>query len=261
MPIRQSHSRNQSSDPFTNFNKNLLNYAAAAGAASVGMLALAQPSLAEVVYTKADIPITGNTGVIQFDINNDGIPDFGISNAYGTCEAPARLHNHTRHPEGCSFGSLRLVPAQASNEVGVAQSCAAELRGGLKVGPAKNFPPGTWDMFWEVGNATSTHKGCPWTGNNGGYLGLKFVVDGETHFGWARVSLKGGVTITGYAYETTPNKSIETGATSGPDEKVDASSESQFDGGSSFTTLGLLARGASGLQIWRDRKTRTENSQ
>jgi hypothetical protein len=254
MPIRQSHSRNQSSDPFTNFNKNLLNYAAAAGAASVGMLALAQPSLAEVVYTKADIPITGNTGVIQFDINNDGIPDFGISNAYGTCEAPARLHNHTRHPEGCSFGSLRLVPAQASNEVGVAQSCAAELRGGLKVGPAKNFPPGTWDMFWEVGNATSTHKGCPWTGNNGGYLGLKFVVDGETHFGWARVSLKDGITITGYAYESTPNKSIETGATSGPDGKTDASSISNVQSNPdsvSFATLGMLARGSSSLQIWR----------
>jgi hypothetical protein len=52
------------------------------------------------------------------------------------------------------------------------------------------------------------------------YLGLSFQIDGETHYGWARLnvtvtrdSIKG--TVTGYAYETVPGMPISTGQTTG----------------------------------------------
>jgi hypothetical protein len=69
------------------------------------------------------------------------------------------------------------------------------------------------------------------------YLGLKFYIKGKAHYGWARLTAKRQVgnpsfalTLTGYAYETIPNKPITTGKTHGEE-----------DG-----TLGRLAQGASG---------------
>jgi len=56
------------------------------------------------------------------------------------------------------------------------------------------------------------------------YLGLKFQIYGQTHYGWARLSVHfegaaGGLEahLTGYAYETIPNKPIIAGKTHGPD--------------------------------------------
>ena len=69
------------------------------------------------------------------------------------------------------------------------------------------------------------------------YLGFKFYVEGkgQPHYGWARlnVSVSKGIhaTLTGYAYETIPNKPIIAGKTHGKDE----------------ATLGRLAQGASGM--------------
>jgi hypothetical protein len=65
----------------------------------------------------------------------------------------------------------------------------------------------------------------PWANNGKGvknhYLGLRFAINGKVHYGWARltVSVSNGIyaTLTGYAYETIPNKSIIAGATKGPD--------------------------------------------
>jgi hypothetical protein len=58
------------------------------------------------------------------------------------------------------------------------------------------------------------------------YLGLKFVVDGGVHYGWARVSVTLGHhrqfddvsgTLTGYAYETVADKPIIAGEITGLD--------------------------------------------
>ena len=53
----------------------------------------------------------------------------------------------------------------------------------------------------------------PWVGLENHYLGLAFVIDGKTHFGWARLSVNGYYCpcIGGYAYETEPGKAIIAG--------------------------------------------------
>ena len=77
------------------------------------------------------------------------------------------------------------------------------------------------------------------------YVGLKFFIDSKVHYGWARFTVKAdkkGITaiLTGYAYETIAKKSIRTGNTAAPDSiTVQPAS------------LGLLARGASGISTWR----------
>jgi hypothetical protein len=52
------------------------------------------------------------------------------------------------------------------------------------------------------------------------YLGLKFLINTAVHYGWARLNFKYqrnsgpfAATLTGYAYETIPNKAITTGKT------------------------------------------------
>ena len=53
------------------------------------------------------------------------------------------------------------------------------------------------------------------------YLGVKFLINGQTHFGWVRLTVKSDkllsitATITGYAYETVPNKPIFAGTAAG----------------------------------------------
>jgi hypothetical protein len=61
-----------------------------------------------------------------------------------------------------------------------------------------------------------------WVNVNNRYLGFRFGIHGKTHYKWARlnVTVNGKVitgTLTGYAYETIPNKPIITGKTKGPD--------------------------------------------
>ena len=84
--------------------------------------------------------------------------------------------------------------------------------------------------------------------NRKGLPRLKFVIKGQTHFGWARVRTASiypyKVFLTGYAYETIPNKPITTGATKGPDVTTVYP-----------TSLGHLAAGASAIPAWRVKRT------
>ena len=69
------------------------------------------------------------------------------------------------------------------------------------------------------------------------YLGLKFLIHGKIHYGWARLKVSCGsgkisAVLTVYAYETGVNKPIIVGKTKGP----------EIDG--EQATLRHLARGA-----------------
>ena len=72
----------------------------------------------------------------------------------------------------------------------------------------------------------------PWKQTTRGYLGLKFVIQGQVHYGWARLNVtattasgSGGMSagiygaISEYAYETVPNKPILTGQQGGATRK------------------------------------------
>jgi hypothetical protein len=86
------------------------------------------------------------------------------------------------------------------------------------------------------------------------YLGLKFKIGSETHYGWARLSVVGNyrtitATLTGYAYETISGKAIIAGATKGPDDAGPTASLNTPT--PEPATLGVLAMGAHGISIWR----------
>jgi hypothetical protein len=235
----------------TNTDKRLLGYVTAATAAGVGALAMAQPAEAKIVYTPSDIPITVNGPAVQLDFNHDGVAEFSFINGEGF--DPAR---GARPPEGSSARFLNIYAVLPGNSVGAITSftketCAAELGPGRKVGPDRNFQQGVIPLFAIAGDYTSPGTlNCPWQGNKGGFLGLKFVLQGQTYYGWAHITLGAVPALTGYAYENAPNTTILTGDTHGADVRSDATAPALLLDPEP-AGLGALALGARGLSIWR----------
>lgn len=92
----------------------------------------------------------------------------------------------------------------------------------------------------------------PWAKASNKYLGLKFLINGEVHYGWARVTVMYTYsTLTGYAYETTANQPISAGKESGTDAVAAAHPDQLLETVSPMATLGMMARGADGLAMWR----------
>jgi hypothetical protein len=62
-------------------NKRWLGYAAAAGAAGVGMVATVQRARADIIYTPAHTTVSDSVD-LNLDLNHDGIADFHLSNSH-----------------------------------------------------------------------------------------------------------------------------------------------------------------------------------
>jgi hypothetical protein len=225
----------------TSLHKNLNAYALGATAAGVALLAIVPPATAEIIYTPADHEIKPNRGGGGYflDLNHDGVNDFVIVNFYSTTSA---------------LLNVWVSPEQAGNEIfSNGAGYAAAIPAGIAIGSNGRFHPassrGMANDDFPVGNCQG-----PWKDAHDKYLGLKFEIDGEVHFGWARLSVTcftpaaARVLLTGYAYETVANQPIVTGQTSGTAEE---SALARPAGLQSKVQLGLLALGAGGLSAWR----------
>jgi hypothetical protein len=222
--------------------KKLLGYAALAAAGGVPMLALAPSAEAKIVYTPTHQKLPLNT-TFTLDVNGDGIPDFQFFASTFLGGAPRR-DTYTFN----SDAGLTVSGEVQSNQVWGAQGAVSALPAGIKIGGNRKFAASNFFM----GGVAATDGEPPtyfdpWAPQGGNvkdhYVGLKFVIDGETHYGWARFNvqirqpLKGKVQaiLTGYAYETAPNAPIMAGETSGTEEATGQAA-----------TLGQLAAGAAG---------------
>ncbi len=233
-------------------------YSVAAAAAGVTMLALAPPAAAEVVVHGTNLPINpspSNFTSVPLDINRDGISDFNFS-----------LSSFAYH----SFNAdLFLIPATGNAVVGnkgPVFAYAAVLARGAKIGPSAHFTSSArgLDMIERShGEAISSTFYSRklygnWSGNPPNrYIGVKFLIDGETHYGWVRFSVTSGphrpisALITAYAYETVANKRILAGIPEGS-ASIQAEPKAESLG---HPSLGMLAAGADGLALWRRDET------
>jgi len=193
------------------------------------MLALAGASEAEVVYTETH-QVTHTGAPLYIDLNHDGINDFLVRTSLYVGSSGTKV--------GLSAWGERnadnvVAGRRFSSSGGYFFSAASALRAGAEIGPKGNFsvrfPFMAAELFGKDAGSQYSYLG-PWAGKGKGvrdrYLGLKFVVDGEVHYGWARLSVTlgherqlGNVsgTLTGYAYETVPDKPIIAGRVTGPD--------------------------------------------
>jgi hypothetical protein len=191
----------------TSLQRRLNHYALAA--AGVGVVSLTQPASAKIVYTPThELVPWGFDNGLALDLNHDGINDFFFFNFFSSTSSTLELS---------------IMPENKLNEISSnGKAFATALPSGAKIGPDGKFHERPGDGMV---TGYSFKKGTcfgPWAHSNKRYLGLKFEIKGETHFGWARLNVSCNfphpiqATLTGYAYETVPNKSIVAGQTKGP---------------------------------------------
>jgi len=223
-------------------NQQLNSYAMVATAAGVGMLALSQTAAAKIIYTGAHVVLGERSNAhYLLDLNHDGIKDFKLTHFFSNT--------------GRYFGSSMRIEDYKNHANRIVTSSSPEfddaiaLPAGVKVGPSARFL-----SFANVARAAGTNPSGSvfffmgqWANSGNGlknrYLGLRFIIQGQAHFGWARLSVSKypfAATLTGYAYETIPNKPIITGKTDVPDVM-----------GVQPGTLGHLAAGASAIPTSR----------
>jgi len=215
---------------------------AAAAAGATGALVSAAPAQAKVLYTPVHVVLTTSSNssccTYKVDLNHDGVNDFSLA----ARSAPFQSGNSAY---------LACHPLTVSNMVW-GRDFRSALRRGTKIGPNGLFNS-KFPVMGSVSYVSSPPPGFNgyWVNSGKGvrdrYLGLKFVIKGKVHYGWARlnVKVKGygivGITatLTGYAYETVPNKPIIAGKTKGADVVLEPA------------TLGHLAAGAASIPSWR----------
>jgi hypothetical protein len=265
-PMKASPLPRKTAQISDSLHRQLNMYAIAAGAAGVGMLALAQPSEAKIVYTPANVRIVGNVTKLNLDLNNDGITDFEfcvVSNSRYCPAQPGRKTSARKNSPSPFFSDLSIFPAKVTNQIWghftfKGSPTASALPAGVRVGPKGKFSPGHRLMAtWFYGG--TTQYGGPWANAQHRYLGLKFIIKGKIHYGWARLNVHWhdpllSATLTGYAYETVSGKSIVTGKTKGPNDRSRGEQTSAMALPApppEPATLGLLALGSPGLSVWR----------
>lgn len=232
---------------------NKLNaYTLSAAAAGVTILAVTPPAGAEIVFTPVN-GVIAEGSKYSLDLNHDGVIDFTLINDFHISTTP--------------FGDdLDIAPAANGNGIFQGprerfnQTAAAALPAGVPVGSGKPFVFREINMAYASLTAFTYVSGGPWKNVTNRYLGLKFLIDGEVHFGWARLTVLTDshrqavhATLTGYAYETVANQPILTGQISGSAANASIALPTQTL--HPAVPLALLALGSPGLVVWRHEET------
>lgn len=210
---------------------------------AAGTVILSQPAQASIVFTNANTTISN--GSIPIDLNADGIVDF-------------RLRDSLVGSSSLYYQKLTVIGAAGAKVIGqqifnTPSAWAAPANWSIGPGSSKGFV----DVNGQAG-AFMAESFCsfscfpkgPWRNKTNRFLGLEFNVNGEIHYGWARLTVQNGsgrikITLTGYAYETTPNQSIVAGDR-GPSAEVGDSVPRVSD-----PSLGMLSAGSAALPLWR----------
>ena len=194
--------------------KNVKSYTALA----VGLIA-ADAVQAQIVYKDVDpdMVVHGNFdaldwhdassfGSYQIDLDDDGNTDYtlrvrsDLTFGIGYLD-PAGDNQYVNNPNN-PFGT----PIEKGVEIGAASQ---EWKGLLVYPNGYNYL-GTLTTLGK----TIAEGGGGFTGKTDKYLGLKFKIGSQTHYGWARLDARDDdriYTLKDFAYENTPDKSILAG--------------------------------------------------
>jgi len=233
--------------------RNLLAYSAAAGAACMGSLYGPPAAEGKIIYRHVNVQLQ-RQHPFPLDLNSGGRVDFFLLNrsySSGSGDRTQYVAVCRRPVSLTSFGwdcnvSARSSSLNAVRTNGTRLAFASALRGGERIQKGDRFRTDYFAvkmgevLFPRTSGGTRTTWFGPWMNGGKGvknrYLGLKFKIKGRFHFGWARLTVTTTqhnftATLTGYAYETIPGKSIIAGKTRGSDVEAQPA------------TLGRLALG------------------
>jgi hypothetical protein len=182
--------------------------------AAAAVVAAASGATAQVVYTDVNPDYTadddnnanGFTAVL-LDLNNDAAPDFILASRDTTIGA-----NRTRFTLVAPYGTVNAVAGETPS----AYDYALALNLNDAINNTLNWIAATNTMAYNVASANPYNEN--WNGVTDKYLGLKFNVGANVHYGWARLDVQaiGDVwTLKDYAFNATPDAAINAGQTAG----------------------------------------------
>jgi hypothetical protein len=136
--------------------------------------------------------------ITYFDLNGDGTDDFGFRNYEGTLSLVPVGGNSAAADPTWQPGHLNYRPLAAGTPIGEA------LPGAFVWDGDENFLV----SYMDVGGSG------PWHGVQYGLLGVSLETNGQTHYGWIRMSGVSQVTfiLHDWAYERRPDAAIKAGA-------------------------------------------------
>jgi hypothetical protein len=222
------------------------------------------------VFTPSNTKIYSLNPALALDLNHDGIIDYNLIkwaagqsiqrlSYLNVCHAS--LNKQLSHQ--CVSSS---AAANASNLVQFDGKNAAALQRGAKIGEGQPFGGSGVAVYMggritTSGSNPASHWNGPWANGGEGitnrYLGFKFKIDGQYHFGWARVTFRTSDTsgiqafVSGYAYETIAEKGLLAGQTSEGGHAGNVQLDKPALEMQKTTSLGMLALGSDGLRFWR----------
>jgi len=211
-------------------DKKLFSYAMVA---SLGLAAL--PAAAEGVYRQTNKPVVLNAPEVELDLNWDGVVDFTFDNwSFSSWYWSSGMIVRAAQP-GNGVGAVDWHAKTGRCDVALA------LPPGVIVNQRREFLAPAY-MWFAAGTYSGAERCGLWTAPQDAFLGVKFLINGEPHYGWVRMNTFGTPTITGYAYETVANAPI---ATRFPPTKQQADGVQPE---SAPGSLGALARGTAGMK-------------
>ena len=198
------------------------------------------------LVASATIPSGGlvspsSPGTINWDIDNDGTDDFSFrfsssrssSTYYGSLYMRDLGDARVARPNGSSFNFANLSSGAKLGTAadGLSFNAATESRALVSSYNGSNF------------RGYSPANGS-WSLGDTGYFGFKFTSSGNTHYGWAEMTLSSGsqpwATINEAWYNDTPDGEVTVGVVPEPAEVG--------------LGLGALALGAAGLRRMRQKR-------
>lgn len=242
---------------FKKLNRQIRLYALAASAASVGVLALASPAEGEVVITRKTIPIPVSPDGMRQDVGIS-MTNTGINNFSFALTSFVNSVRSGRFLEVWGVGNRDGVMVEDTFS-----AKALALSRGMKIGPSVNFLSlsGYGDLVEATENGKyGTYSRGYWGGNpKNDYVGVRFQISGQTHYGWIRLTVTTNphrhgpsmtAEVTAYAYETVPNKPLKAGTAVTATADDQGAENTQHVG----LSLGMLAAGAEAMPLWRREK-------
>lgn len=178
---------------------------------------------AQIFYTDVipDTAVNSNGGIYHLDLNNDGITDYDIkvnSASAGVCSHTTKTNYYTTIlplNNNAVLDDANSYP-KALNQNVVVKSGSTVWGNSSSQILYKHYWSCTYNSVFHNYNWVSHYVGN-WSTGTDKYVGLKLKVGTNTYYGWLRMNPVGSTsfTIKDYAYDSTPNHKILTGATSG----------------------------------------------
>jgi hypothetical protein len=143
------------------------------------MMALAGQSEGKVVYTPTHRVISDGSS-FKLHLNADGTTDLTIQNKhYSHCTT-----------DFCSTWQSLVANLPGGNQVVYNVFGAVAMKPGMRIRPKTVWRGGKQNMAVMLGGFGTSGVGGSWVNVKNRYLGVKFKIKGEYHYGWARLSVR-----------------------------------------------------------------------